>query len=252
MEYAQRIYQSEELNRLGASITRIYYGDEFCERLLPSDSDFKDIRVLSKSRGLSFSFVTPPVSEKYLDIISRLLEYLEPGDEVVVNDFGVLKMINSIGLFNIVIGRVLSRLLVQGMNQYSYEGSTEDYLKCLGNITMIETDMHRASEVTDRLASKISFSLYYDTPFLGITRRCAFNRNSKRMNLFAECGRECKNEHAILSNAKINKQILLKGNRMLQMGTLDYPLPIKRLFTRVVFGPRSGDIKFRRLDHGTD
>jgi len=92
------------------SYDMIYFGNEFCERLAPVD--LKTAVAFASKNNIDFVYVTPHVSSSGIHIVEKNLEYLNKIDnnsEVVVNDFGVLYLINKkYPQFRITWGRLFS------------------------------------------------------------------------------------------------------------------------------------------------
>ncbi|HBV88669.1 MAG TPA: hypothetical protein DEF42_18990 [Desulfosporosinus sp.] len=95
--------------------TRIYFGQEFCEKALPSPKELDRAMVLAEQRGMKFTLVTPYVTESGLEVVKGLLQRLmrlQPRAEVVVNDWGVLQIIaEDCPTLTPVLGRLLNKLL---------------------------------------------------------------------------------------------------------------------------------------------
>ncbi len=96
---------------------RIYYGPEFCEHLLPAPERLR--RVLSVAReagGLPVSLLLPWSTDAGLSrirvLLVVLLEEAGPGTEVVVNDWGVLRVVarEFPGLIP-VLGRLMNKMM---------------------------------------------------------------------------------------------------------------------------------------------
>ena len=108
--FATRLSQLRYIER---KYSRLYYGNEFCERLVPSLKDLKEILGYIKMWGLEFSFVTPYVTNIGLEKLKVLFEFLKTKKincEVIVNDWGVLSLINREYLdFQPVLGRLLTK-----------------------------------------------------------------------------------------------------------------------------------------------
>ncbi|MBN1871214.1 MAG: hypothetical protein JW800_01425 [Candidatus Omnitrophica bacterium] len=92
---------------------RLYYGIEFCERLIPFVDELRSALEYSKRNDLDFSLVTPYVTNDGLARLSSLFDYLAEEDiycEVIVNDWGVLNLINkSYRGLRPVLGRLLTK-----------------------------------------------------------------------------------------------------------------------------------------------
>ena len=84
--------------RKDGSYTRLYFGIEFCERLIPSVEEFKRALDYSRIHNLDISLVTPYVTDAGLSKLSSLFDYLTVNRidcEVIINDWGVLNLINK-------------------------------------------------------------------------------------------------------------------------------------------------------------
>jgi hypothetical protein len=88
---------------------RLYIGDEFCERRMPSSGELKTLRSHASAAGLPVTLLTPYLSEKGIGVFEELLSGLASGagSEVVINDWGALKAAGSFLSDGIVLGRLL-------------------------------------------------------------------------------------------------------------------------------------------------
>jgi hypothetical protein len=113
MEQAVLIVRAEDLSYVNESFSRLYFGHEFCERRLPPCSSLEKVLSFAKKRQMEFSFVTPYVTTAGLKKTETLLELLRRRKlpcEVIVNDFGVLNLINRhYQEFTPVLGRLLTK-----------------------------------------------------------------------------------------------------------------------------------------------
>ncbi|EGW41802.1 hypothetical protein [Desulfosporosinus sp. OT] len=95
--------------------TRMYFGQEFCEKALPSQKELDEALALAEQLGMNFTLVTPYVTETGLEAVKVLLQQLmqvQPRAEVVVNDWGVLQTIaDDCPTLTPVLGRLLNKLL---------------------------------------------------------------------------------------------------------------------------------------------
>lgn len=113
MEKAIFITKVNQLDYINNKYNRIYYGNEFCERLIPSLRDLKEILNYVQGKKIDFSFVTPYVTDTGLEKLKLLFELLKAlgiGCEIIINDWGVLNLINRKYLdFQPVLGRLLTK-----------------------------------------------------------------------------------------------------------------------------------------------
>jgi hypothetical protein len=78
------------------SFSRLYFGQEFCENLIPSSDVLQEVVAFAHDLQLSFTYVTGYVTDAGLAATRRNLASLAkqaPGSEVVFNDWGVLTVL---------------------------------------------------------------------------------------------------------------------------------------------------------------
>ena len=86
----------ERLSEGGAdSASRLYFGNEFCDHLIPSPRTLSEALALSRELGLRFSLVTPMVTDSGIDALGRLFRILPDGSEVIASDWGVLRLVRT-------------------------------------------------------------------------------------------------------------------------------------------------------------
>ena len=234
MEKAKRISSKTALASAGAD--RIYFGSEFCERLLPSVTELK--RILKEARRLEikFSLLTPPSTEIGVKHIRVLVACLNEDDEIIVNDYGVLRMIDGTSRNPVVIGRVLGRNFLHALKALGRDDhAVNEHISLLGSrIKGIEVDYFNAGSVTSFLSERTGFFLYTGAVFWTTTRRCAFNQASKPLDKFAMCQRQCLVCEAILENKAAHKKFLLHGNAIFNMSDAAFSKPDYKIFKRIV------------------
>lgn len=95
------------------AVTRVYFGQEFCSRLIPSVQQLVGAYSQVKKENLKFTFVTPYLTEQgleRLEILLQELSNLEQAAEVVVNDWGVMYLLtNKFPQLNPIAGRLLGK-----------------------------------------------------------------------------------------------------------------------------------------------
>lgn len=95
--------------------SRIYYGNEFCQERIPRPGELEASCRTIRETGLPLTFVTPPVNDDGCDVLvdrlTRLQNWL-PHSEVVVNDWGVLRLVHEkFPALVPVLGRLLNKFL---------------------------------------------------------------------------------------------------------------------------------------------
>lgn len=113
MEEAIFISRTQNLKYVTLRYKRLYFGNEFCERLIPELNELKRvIRFCDKNR-LDFSLVTPYLTNRGLAVIEELFIWLQSNKiscEVIVNDYGLLDLLNEkYRTLQPVLGRLLSK-----------------------------------------------------------------------------------------------------------------------------------------------
>ena len=95
----------------GVAISRLYFGQEFCEYLIPSLAELEEAYAMAQQREWQFTYVTGYVTDAGLAKTRRNLEFLAEQDapcEVVVNDWGVLAVIaRELPQLQPVLGRMM-------------------------------------------------------------------------------------------------------------------------------------------------
>jgi hypothetical protein len=74
-------------------VARLHVGTEFCERLIPSPTVLSRSIELAAEAGLALTLTTPTVPDDGLARLRRLFRLLPDASEVVVNDYGVLRLL---------------------------------------------------------------------------------------------------------------------------------------------------------------
>jgi len=94
-----------------ARASRLYFGQEFCQYLIPSASEVETAFGFARQLGWDFTYVTGYVTDKALSQVRRNLDFLAQRDdevEVVVNDWGVLAVVaRDYPTLQPVLGRLL-------------------------------------------------------------------------------------------------------------------------------------------------
>lgn len=96
----------------GLTPTHLYFGSEFCEHLLPSGGVLQRVLRFAEGRALKFALLTPVASPDVLRRLETLLPLLPPGAEVIVNDWGVGRLVaERFPDLRAVAGRILCRMV---------------------------------------------------------------------------------------------------------------------------------------------
>lgn len=93
-------------------ISRLYFGNEFCENLIPEINVLRKRFVFAEKKKKSFTFVTPFVTDAGLDKLRILFAFLnqQKDVEIVFNDWGVFYLLKkNFGNLIPVLGRLLTK-----------------------------------------------------------------------------------------------------------------------------------------------
>lgn len=240
---------------------RLYWGIEFCQNLIPSLRDTKQILKFTKRRSLKFSLVTPFVTNKGLDKLKEIFFYLKENSvkcEVIVNDWGVLYYLyrEFYRYFELALGRLLTRqqrdpsMKIILEKQPPYAGRDKKYgklvivlHKVLGELSQMgmRSSYINASLAQDFLSKfgikrvelnnliqglclegiRLKKSLYIPYINISTTRFCPMESKLQKIYRIDFCNRECQNEYSILTSKNIPVKIYKRGNTTFYRNPLD-------------------------------
>jgi hypothetical protein len=111
---AMFVSRLEHLSHWQAGYDRLYYGNEFCERLIPTADELRAALKFAGERGVPLTLVTPYVTEHGMARQRELFDIMSGdarADEVVFNEWGVLRVLhNDYSGLTPVMGRLLNRM----------------------------------------------------------------------------------------------------------------------------------------------
>ena len=221
--------------------TRLYFGQEFCERAMPGKQDMLEAIGECERKKIAFTMVTPYVTENGLAGLEELLGQLagvQPGCEVVVNDWGVLYMLREkFPTFRPVAGRLLNKILRDPRMNYhlSRQGSagqmkmfrgcsfSSRHMKNLLGIESVDrVDLDNYFQGLDEDLPNWGFGLSLYVPFgcIATGRICLFSswgqkKNHKFRTSGYQCSRQCRRYRLELSSREYpseNYRVFVKGN----------------------------------------
>ncbi|MDD5614163.1 MAG: hypothetical protein PHQ54_03730 [Candidatus Omnitrophica bacterium] len=211
---------------------RIYYGNEFCEHLIPELYEVEEALNISESKNIAFTFVSPFVTDSGIEKLGRILYFLNNKNiEIVINDFGVLELIKNKGYsIKPVLGRLLNRQkrgpriekikkhlprdLIEHLSYCHLDRGDVAGLLCAYGISRVELD-NLPLGLRSLRDSKMDASLYYPYAYISTTRLCPTAKSFKdrfRLRLLEPCNKECKFCRFYLYNRSMGRRIILKGN----------------------------------------
>lgn len=236
MERALFVSKSKNLKYHIPEFTRLYFGNEFCERLLPSNQEINTALAFAIKKGLRFTLVTPYCTERGLKRVKVLLKKIsqeKPGSEVVINDWGVLRVLKNSSYDLIpVLGRLLTKIKrgPRLMNMLDVlPGEAIEYLKS-SNLTVplyaeflkkngierVELDNPLQGFDFEQADKGIHLSLYIPFAFITTTRfcltaSCDIPEEKGLIGVFP-CKKECQKYTFYLENPVMPVMLIRKGN----------------------------------------
>ncbi|TCS60563.1 hypothetical protein [Varunaivibrio sulfuroxidans] len=173
---------------------RVYYGTEFCDRLIPSKRDVSQAIEHCRARGLKFTLATPYIEQSDFQKVENIVELVAHAgneSEVVINDLGLLRHINAqrekgtsaYRDLTLLLGRLMNKLprdpryinVVDQLNERQREGISSNHLSYIGDfwraqgIARFEIDnvMHPID-----LPAENAYSLYYPYFYISCSKTC--------------------------------------------------------------------------------
>lgn len=258
-------------------VSRVYFGVEFCQRVIPALDDLKAALEIAELNNLKFTLLTPYVTDGGIESLSRLFAYLENfgmESEIVVNDFGVLKLIHdNYPKLKPVYGRLMNKMsrmprfakdmpqrILPGQLKFFQECSLvlPHYQKFLSNmgVSRVEFDLVPQGIKTDFSGSSFSAGFYYPWSYITTGRVCEIGSldtvPENKFRLDKPCGRQCRDYYMHLYNDSCDceesrNSMSVASSHIFQKGNTIFMLceapraSIKNLFThgfdRVIYEP---------------
>lgn len=233
MEEAIFVSRVENLKYVKSNYKRIYFGNEFCQWLIPSLDDLKAVIDFTLKNNLQFSFVSPYVTNNGLQTLMPILEYIKEQlseAEIVINDWGVLRLARKeLCLSHLVLGRLLTkqkrgpRILYlkdrvpKEMMQHFMASNVDvsilvDFLNDYG-IKRVELDNLLQGMLRD--TSSLKASLYFPFVYVTTTRYCltaSCENGRKPLRSIPTCRKECQKYTFKLQHKNMPVDLFLKGN----------------------------------------
>jgi len=175
---------------------RVYLGDEFCERRLPSDGLLAWLEQAGRNVGAA-TLMTPFLTDwgvaRLQAVLARMSSAFPKGFEVVVNDLGTLELLRQSRYPGLepVCGRLIS-------SRYDCSSDfPEEFLLWLSEHGMRRVELNSIAhfrQTHQQLRSR-GFKTHFHWPymFLAATRLCASDQGFKgnARDSISGCGRGC-------------------------------------------------------------
>lgn len=256
MEYAVLLSRIQDLDLADDSFSRIYFGNEFCQELIPSVRSLNEL--LRRTSDFSFSLATPYVTNEGLRKLERLFDCLSEESraiEVIFNDWGVYHVLNNkYPDLEPVMGRLLNKAMrdpriaklwsqLPAEDTRYFKGSNLELehfraFLCAGGVRRVEFD--NLLQGFDLSFEGIDLSLYLPFAYVTTTRYCLTNgcedQDKRAVVGIFPCKRECQQHTFDLSHEAVPVTLIRKGNTIFfENETL--PENLSR-FSRIVIQPK--------------
>lgn len=247
----------DQLLRYRENCDRVYFGQEFCQRLFPSADAVRRAIAHARERNISFTLVTPFATNAGLVRVRAAVEAAAgaPGLEVVVNDWGVLRFMHrDYPAVPLALGRLLTKqkrgpqllairdkISETALDHFRRSNAdvphVREFLKTMGVVRIELDNLLQGMARSEGLPA----SLYHPYGYITVTRLCLLAEGSKptkNLRSLGRCSRECALYEVTLTHDDMPVPIQLRGNaQFFRKDSLPTDLAALNV-TRLVYEPR--------------
>ncbi|WP_066495022.1 hypothetical protein [Abyssisolibacter fermentans] len=232
MKKAIRISQIKELELIQNKYDHIYFGDYHCNEYLITKAEMNYLLKYCKERNIGLSVIIPFLFEEDFVNLKEILQIAEYNYKIgiVVNDWGVLKFINTLygsdieDKFRIETGILLNRKKKTPITENVYFKLEESIRENLQNTSLNMREcwgllkQYHVSGVhfentynKNNIEENFPFNKILVYPYVNVTliRSCPLKSIIKE-NIHS-CCRYCNNNDIYLGNSTVNYNVILKG-----------------------------------------
>lgn len=259
-ERAVLFSEPADLEAFSGPCDRIYFGHEFCQRRFPGPGAAGRALDLAAGRNLPFTLVTPFVTDAGLARVRELLDELASaglpdGFEIVVNDWGALRMIrHKWPGIPLILGRlltkqkrgprlmnILDRLPADAADHFMRSNVDTPHLaEFLRTQGIVRVELDNLLQGIRRAPGTLPASLYTPFAYISTTRLCLLMRgdqSDKNFRSIGQCSRECRRYDITLTHPDMPVPLHLHGNTMFFKNN-EIPSDLAELnIDRIVFEP---------------
>ena len=254
-----------KIKNLG-TVNRLYFGSEFCQRLIPDLDQVKQAMIAAKERKLKFTLLTPYVTAEGVEKLEPLFQYLNSiGNkeiEIVVNDPATIDMAVEYKNITPVLGRVKDPMkrMARFARQMPQLNATQQealrssditidlYQKFLLDmgISRIEMDLVPQGIGIDFNILPIRASFYYPWTYITTGRICemgSLNQEDKeKFTVYNKCRKECQTYYSSWTTEwpGVSNKIFAFGNTVFMLCEVSKSALKKYVeqgFDRIVYQP---------------
>ncbi|MEH6470339.1 MAG: hypothetical protein V7752_03740 [Halopseudomonas sp.] len=166
----------------GFTVARVHIGNEFCERLLPTPAQIKTALQQTELLGVEMSLLTPLLTDSGIKRLSPLLELLPDGTEVVVNDWGTLRLVRRhYPALTPLLGRLLYKMIkdprlpsAQWTKLHPHSGQSKPFHQLLARfgVEAIEMDLPPFTQPEQFQIGELGLSVHLPYGYVVKGRMC--------------------------------------------------------------------------------
>ncbi|OMH29061.1 hypothetical protein [Motiliproteus sp. MSK22-1] len=199
-------WESAPIEPLSAElcVKRVYLGNEFCERLLPTPVQMAEAIACTKNLGIDFSLQTPLLTDSGIKRLRLLLGMLPEGTEVIVNDWGTLRLLTTDyrGL-KPLLGRLLYKMIkdprlpsAQWTRLHPHSGRSKPFQHLLDRfgVDQIEMDVPPFTQSDQFDVGDMDLSVYLPYGYVVKGRMCRIGSLGQEDASKFVAGHACKKE----------------------------------------------------------
>jgi len=237
---------------------RLYFGSEFCGRLVPSQDELKKALDLASEKKAALSLVSGYSSEEEIKKYEGLLKVIcshSANTELIINDWGILELSRGFPVTPI-LGRLLARQkkdpqvlkifnFLPEITKKRYQSVAinryfADFLK-ENRIYRVEIDNLSQGLDLGNPEEDIRYSLYSPYAYITTTRLCPTSAcnglKNKPLIIPQDCKYDCLDKFLSLAHRNFGGPLILKGNTVFYKNeSFEQALENKNI-DRIVFQP---------------
>jgi hypothetical protein len=233
MERAIFITKIKDIKYINSEYSRVYFGNEFCQRLIPSLEDLKKVLDLAHDKKMDFSLVTPFVTNEGLENLGRTVEFVAmnfPEAELIFNDWGVLRLFNQkYKSLKFVLGRLLTKQKrgprILNVKDRVPESTLRHFMESNIDVPVLSAFLSekgiRRVELDNLLQGllrsnpTLKGSIYFPFAYVTTSRFCLASlceKGSGFSRAITTCSKECQEYIFLLRHKTMPVDLFVKGN----------------------------------------
>lgn len=235
MEQAIFISKIKNLNYVTDKYSRLYFGVEFCESLIPTIEDLEQVLSFISKKGLSLTLVTPYLTDNGIGKLKPLIKFLideQLDSEIVVNDWGLLRLLKKEyrdSDFELALGRLLTKQKkdprILNLTGKIPQGAIEHFMMSNVDVPILvnflmnkgirHVELDNLFQGLSRQNPQIKGSLYIPFVYVTTTKLCLANLGEKKsasLRVVSTCNKECQKYTFKLQHTRMPVDLFLKGN----------------------------------------